>query len=84
MKIAVIGLGQIGLPVAAGLAGQGLTVLAFGLDPARVALAVTHGAMAADSAAAAMSVPLVVTLLHDDSWLSSLCLGAGGAGLSPR
>ena len=77
MKVAVVGLGQLGLPVAAGLAGQGAAVLAFDVDAARVAQAVAHGACAATRGQALQSA-LVVTLLPDDTSLSALCLGEEG------
>lgn len=78
MNVAVVGLGQMGLPVAAGLAAQGVQVQAFDRDPARVALAVERGAQPGRSLA---GLDLVVTLLPDDATLTAFCdeLIAGGA-----
>lgn len=78
MKLAVAGLGQMGLPVAAGLVAQGHEVLAFDRDPTRVVLAVARGARAGVTLADA---DLVVTLLPDDAMLASFCgdLLASGA-----
>src|SRR4051794_7287921 len=77
MSVAVIGLGQMGLPVAAGLGGQGIEVFANDRQPARAELAALHGAIAA-SFVEACAQPLVLTLLPSDQDLLDLCLGPRG------
>jgi 3-hydroxyisobutyrate dehydrogenase-like beta-hydroxyacid dehydrogenase len=77
MTVAVFGLGQMGLPIVAGLVGQGVEVYAYDQDAARVALAASHGAVAA-SVVEASAQPLVLTLLPSDEALLALCLGPYG------
>ena len=78
MKLAVVGLGQMGLPVAAALSSAGHEVLAWDTDPARIAAAVRHGARDRRTREAALAAPLVVTLLPDDAALLALCDGPDG------
>ena len=78
MKVAVLGLGRMGLPVAAALASQGMDVLAYDSDPARVALALAQGARGVAGAVAAFAAPIVLTLLPDDAALTDACMGPDG------
>jgi len=74
----VIGLGQLGLPLAAALAASGLTPWVFDRDLARSTLAATHGARIAGSVAEAAAAPVVLTVLPDDTALDTVCTGAAG------
>ena len=78
VTLAVIGLGQLGLPVAAGLAAGGRAVSVHDRDPARVALACEQGARAAGGSAQAARADVVVTLLPDDDRLRALVRDADG------
>jgi len=63
-KVAFIGLGNMGAGMAANLAKQALSVAAFDLDPAAIALAAAKGCVAHDSTAAAVAdADIVITML---------------------
>lgn len=68
-RITVLGLGQLGLPVAAALAGAGHVVM--GVDPRaeRCAAASAQGLQAAQSLDAGLPAPWLVSLLPDDTSL---------------
>jgi 3-hydroxyisobutyrate dehydrogenase-like beta-hydroxyacid dehydrogenase len=76
--LSVIGLGQLGLAVAAALAANGAAVTVHDRDPGRVALACEHGAQAAGGTAQAARADVVVTLLPDDDRLHALVHEADG------
>ena len=62
-----IGLGEMGEPMAGCLLGQGLDVVAFDHDPARVALATSRGATAATSVAEVALAADVVSICVRDA-----------------
>lgn len=62
-----IGLGEMGEPMAGCLLGQGLDVVAFDQDPARVALAASRGATAAASVAEVALTADVVSICVRDA-----------------
>ncbi|THF58640.1 3-hydroxyisobutyrate dehydrogenase [Pseudothauera rhizosphaerae] len=77
--IAFIGLGNMGGPMAANLAGAGLAVQAFDLDPAACARVAEHGARIAESArAAAEGADVVISMLPASRHVEGLFLGSGG------
>lgn len=85
MKAGVVGLGQMGLPIAAGLVGVGVEVVAFDCDPARHQLAVEYDVAAAPSVAEVLSQALVLTVLPSDAAVKALCIGADAMlALMPR
>lgn len=74
-----IGLGKLGLPMAACLARSGAAVMGFDRDAGRLALAAERGIMPAGSAAeAASGRALVLTSLPDDHAMRAALLGADG------
>lgn len=84
LQVAVLGLGQLGLPVAAALAASGHAVL--GLDPlaARRAAAAAQGLQVHEDLAAAQCggqprVHWLITVLPDDATLMSALAGLPGA-----
>lgn len=78
-RIAFIGLGKLGLPMAARLAAAGHQVAGFDRAPERNALAAARGiAAGADPAAALAAADIVFTSLPDDAALTT-ALGPGGA-----
>ena len=78
-RIAFIGLGKLGLPMAARLAAAGHRVAGFDRAPERNALAAARGiAAGADPAAALADADIVFTSLPDDAALTA-ALGPGGA-----
>jgi len=62
-KIAFIGLGNMGLPMAVNLAKAGFTVTGFDLMPAACTAFAAHGTVAADVASAVEGAEVVVTML---------------------
>ena len=76
--LSIIGLGQLGLAVAAALAANGAAVTVHDRDPSRVALACEQGARAAGGSTQAARADVVVTLLPDDDRLHALVHEADG------
>lgn len=76
-EIGWIGLGKLGLPMAARLVAAGHEVRGFDRDESRQALAVTRGISAVDLTQAA-SCGVVFTSLPDDGVLRAVLLGEGG------
>lgn len=72
LRVAVFGLGELGLPVAAAVARAGLDVVAHDPDSARCALAVSHGLVIAEPAQAMAHAQVAVSLLPDDPALEAL------------
>ncbi len=78
-RIAFIGLGNMGGPMAANLAKSGHEVYAFDLYPESLKLAVSHGCHGCDSAAEAVSgAQFVVTMLPAGQHVKSLLSGPDG------
>ena len=72
MKISWIGLGKLGLPMAARIAASGRVVAGFDLDPQRAALAASRQIQVkADVGAALDGAAIVFTSLPDDAVLES-------------
>jgi 3-hydroxyisobutyrate dehydrogenase len=82
-RVAVIGLGRMGLPICTRLLGAGHTVLAVDVHPGRRDLAVAAGALAPASAQrAAAEADVLMTVLPGAPELRALMLGpATGEGL---
>lgn len=79
MKIAFIGTGAMGRPMAANLMRKGFAVVAFDVAPAALEQAVLAGAERAGSAAqAAKQADLVITMLPSSSHVEQAYLGPGG------
>ncbi len=77
-KVAWVGLGKLGLPMATRIASAGHSVQGFDLSADRMALAEQAGITAHnDLATAVAGVSLVLVSIPDDRALLSLCLGAG-------
>lgn len=77
-RVAVLGLGAMGLPMATTLA-RTFTTVGYDVAPERVTLAVEAGALAATSVAeACASTDVVVVGVRDGAQLDALVLGAGG------
>lgn len=80
MRVGFIGLGHMGAPMCARIAGGGFAVTAFDIAPAAIAVAVMGGAEAADSAAeCARDADVLVTMLPGPAQVEDVLLGAGGA-----
>ncbi len=80
MRVAVLGLGAMGLPMATRLAGQGLSVAAFDVVADRVGLAVEAGAEAAASPAeACRGADVALVGVRDGAQLTEALFGADGA-----
>jgi 3-hydroxyisobutyrate dehydrogenase-like beta-hydroxyacid dehydrogenase len=73
-----VGLGKLGLPMAARLASSGRTVAGYDRDQDRVALASERGVTPAPAAQAAASSDVVFTSLPDDKALRAALLGDKG------
>ena len=87
MKVALIGLGNMGLPMAANLLKAGHQVIGFDLsETALAAHRANGGTTAATIAAAVADVDAVVTMLPTGKHVADVCTGQGGilASLSPR
>jgi len=79
MKIAFIGLGNMGLPMAQNLARAGFNVCGFDLSAAQMEqLAVAGGQPAVSVAEAANAADVVITMLPASRHVESIYLGAGG------
>jgi 3-hydroxyisobutyrate dehydrogenase len=77
-RVAVLGLGAMGLPMATTLA-RTFTTVGYDVAPERVTLAVEAGALAAASVAEACAgTDVVVVGVRDGAQLDALVLGAGG------
>lgn len=80
MKIAFIGLGQMGAPMAQNLLKAGHELSVFNRTASRSEPLVAAGAKAAETpAAAASGCELVITMLSDDAAVRDTVLGADGA-----
>ncbi len=80
MKIAFIGLGQMGAPMAQNLLKAGHDLTVFNRTAARAEPLVAAGAKAASSpAASAAGAELVITMLADDAAVRATMLGEHGA-----
>lgn len=86
MKIAFIGLGTMGYPVAGHLAANGHTVTVFNRTPGKAEqwLGTHAGQLAASPAAAAADADIVFTCVGNDDDLRAVCRGASGAFLSMK
>ncbi len=79
MKIGLIGIGELGIAVAKNIIKAGHDLQVFDLNPDAVARAVSHGAVAAESAAAlAASVEVLLTVLPNPPIIEDVMLGSGG------
>ncbi len=87
MKISLIGLGNMGLPMAANLLKAGHEVVGFDLSEAALAAhRANGGTTAATIAEAVADVDAVITMLPTGKHVADVCTGQGGvlASLSPR
>jgi len=85
MKISLIGLGNMGLPMAANLMKAGHSVVGFDLNAALVAAHVANGgAGAASIAEAVKGAEAIVTMLPAGKHVAEVYLGAGGVLASVR
>jgi 3-hydroxyisobutyrate dehydrogenase len=83
-RVAVIGLGAMGLPMARRL-GTALPVTAFDVDPERRALATADGVAAAGTPAeAARAADLVLLAVRDQRQVDGALFGPGGAAAALR
>src|SRR5262245_23869087 len=79
MRVGFVGLGNMGVPMAANLLKAGHTVTVFDLDPARVqAFVQQHGGTGAASTADLAGSEFVVTMLPDGHVVRDVYLGSGG------
>ncbi len=78
-RIGFIGVGTMGLPMAANLVKKGFTVTAFDVNPAAVTAATGVGSAAAASAAEAVAgADIVITMLPSSPHVESAFTGDGG------
>jgi len=85
MKISLIGLGNMGLPMAANLMKAGHSVVGFDLNAALVASHVANGGTGASSIAEAVKgAEAIVTMLPAGKHVAEVYLGAGGVLASVR
>ena len=83
--VGLIGLGQMGRPMARTLVQAGWRVVAWDLLPAGIAAAVEDGSeVAANPAAVAAAAPVVVTSLPDIAAVRAVALGANGLASAGR
>lgn len=80
-KLAFLGLGVMGYPMAGHLAAKGHTVTVYNRSPAKAAawVAAHGGASAPSPAAAAQGADLVLACVGNDDDLRAVCLGPEGA-----
>src|SRR5438045_3647164 len=79
MRIAFIGIGNMGRPMLANLLEKGFSAVAYDIVPAALDSAVALGAdRAASPAEAAASAEMVITILPSSSHVEAAYLGAGG------
>ena len=84
-RIGFIGVGTMGLPMAANLVKKRFTVTAFDMNPAAVKAATAVGAAAAASAAEAVAgADLVITMLPSSPHVESAFTGDGGVLMAAR
>ena len=84
-RIGFIGVGTMGLPMAANLVKKGFAVTAFDMNPAAVKAAAEVGAAAAASAAEAVAgADLVITMLPSSPHVESAFTGDGGVLMAAR
>jgi 3-hydroxyisobutyrate dehydrogenase len=84
-RIGFIGVGTMGLPMAANLVKKGFTVTAFDVNPAAVKAATAVGAASAASAAEAVAgADLVITMLPSSPHVESAFTGDGGVLMAAR
>ena len=84
-RIGFIGVGTMGLPMAANLVKKGFAVTAFDMNPAAVKAATAVGAAAAASAAEAVAgAELVITMLPSSPHVESAFTGDGGVLMAAR
>jgi len=80
MRVGFVGLGQMGAPMCARVAGAGFEVTAYDLRPAAVRAAVAAGARAGeDPARCARGADVLITMLPGSEEIEDVLLGAGGA-----
>ncbi|MCX7377984.1 MAG: 3-hydroxyisobutyrate dehydrogenase [Alphaproteobacteria bacterium] len=87
MKVALIGLGNMGLPMATNLLKAGHQVIGFDLNEAVLAAHRANGGETAPTIAQAVAdVDAVVTMLPTGKHVADVCTGQGGilASISPR
>ena len=86
MDVGFIGLGQMGVGMAANLLKAGHRVAVFNRTLGKDAALVAQGAIACDSVQAASQNDIVITMLADDTALEEVAFGAGGliASLKPH
>ena len=77
-EVTIVGLGRLGLPVAAALAARGFTVRGIDSDTQRVAQAVVHGVHDAARDGSATGCRWWLSVLPDDAALEAVA-GPGGA-----
>lgn len=78
-SIGFIGLGRMGLPMAANLLNAGFTVIGHDTDPARISELVARGGEAADSAAdLTRRSAIVISMIMNDAILHRVALGSEG------
>jgi len=76
-RIGVLGVGRMGLPIARHLFDAGFAVTVFDIDPARRALATSHGVtVAADGRVVASGADVLITVLPGPPELRDAMLGA--------
>lgn len=78
MDVGFIGLGVMGLPMAANLRAAGHRVTAFARNPEAAAAARDRGIEVRESISEASRAPLVITMLTDGAAVSEVALGTGG------
>ena len=78
LQVGVVGLGHMGGAFARNLLGDGLRVLAFDRDPARLSALEKQGAYAAAGMTDLSTCDIVVSSLPDDRALQAVALDAGG------
>lgn len=78
-KVGFVGLGQMGMPLAANMAKAGHAVTAFDIDPRRLQEGARHGLdMAASAAAAVSDADFAVTILPMPADVEDIALSPGG------
>jgi 3-hydroxyisobutyrate dehydrogenase len=84
-RIAFIGVGTMGLPMASNLVKKGFAVIAYDLNAAAVQAAASAGMAAAATAAEAVAgADLVITMLPSSPHVESVYLGDGGVVAAAR
>ena len=80
-RVAFLGLGVMGFPMAGHLAAKGHAVTVYNRSPAKAAAWVAQhgGSAAATPREAAVGAELVMACVGNDDDLSSVCLGSDGA-----